>query len=106
MAGRRSEPDGGWEQDDPARQWQAFSLRLHDCKDRVVQKKNPEGLYFVEVPDTLRSVSSIEKDSKRFRTQVDVDMPSFCIMQRLIRSSLSGAIAHSGRKFVTRAIRL
>jgi len=33
----------------------------------VVQKtKNPESPYFVEVPDSLKSVSFIEKDSKRF----------------------------------------
>jgi hypothetical protein len=30
-------------------------------------KKNPESPYFVMVPDTLKSVSFIEKDSKRFR---------------------------------------
>jgi hypothetical protein len=29
-------------------------------------KKNPESPYFVMVPDTLKSVSFIEKDSKRF----------------------------------------
>jgi len=31
-----------------------------------IKKKNPESPYFVEVPDTLKSVSFIEKDSKRF----------------------------------------
>jgi hypothetical protein len=31
-----------------------------------VKKKNPLSPYFVEVPDTLKSVSFIEKDSKRF----------------------------------------
>jgi hypothetical protein len=31
-----------------------------------VKKKNPESPYFVEIPDTLKSVSVIEKDSKRF----------------------------------------
>jgi hypothetical protein len=30
------------------------------------KKKNPASPYFVEVPDTLKSVSFIEKDSKRF----------------------------------------
>jgi len=30
------------------------------------QKKNPESPYFVMVPDTLKSVSFIEKDTKRF----------------------------------------
>jgi hypothetical protein len=29
-------------------------------------KRNPESPYFVMVPDTLRSVSFIEKDTKRF----------------------------------------
>lgn len=31
-----------------------------------IKKKNPVAPYFVEVPDTLKSVSFIEKDSKRF----------------------------------------
>ena len=31
-----------------------------------IKKKNPESPYFVEVPDTLKSLSFIEKDSKRF----------------------------------------
>lgn len=31
-----------------------------------IKKKNPESPYFVEVPDTLKSVSFIEKDSKKF----------------------------------------
>jgi hypothetical protein len=31
-----------------------------------VKKKNPLSPYFVEVPDTLKSLSFIEKDSKRF----------------------------------------
>jgi hypothetical protein len=30
------------------------------------KKKNPVSPYFLEVPDTLKSVSFIEKDSKRF----------------------------------------
>jgi Cytochrome P460 len=30
------------------------------------KKKNPVSSYFVELPDTLKSVSFIEKDSKRF----------------------------------------
>ena len=30
------------------------------------KKRNPVSPYFVEVPDTLKSVSFIEKDSKRF----------------------------------------
>lgn len=31
-----------------------------------LKKKNPESPYFVEVPDTLKSLSFIVKDSKRF----------------------------------------
>ena len=31
-----------------------------------VKKKNPVSPYFVEVPDTLKTLSFIEKDSKRF----------------------------------------
>jgi hypothetical protein len=31
-----------------------------------VKKKNPVSQYFVEVPDTLKSVSFMEKDSKKF----------------------------------------
>ena len=45
----------------------AFSQRLQDCEDRVVPKKDPKSPYFVMVPDTLKSVSFIKKDSKRFR---------------------------------------
>jgi len=32
----------------------------------VVKTRNPQSPYLVEVPDTLKSVSFIEKDSKRF----------------------------------------
>ncbi len=31
-----------------------------------LKKQNPESPYFVEVPDVLKSLSFIEKDSKRF----------------------------------------
>src|SRR5262249_17200615 len=31
-----------------------------------IKKKNPASPYFVEIPDTLKSLSFIEKDSKRF----------------------------------------
>ena len=31
-----------------------------------IKKKNPQSPYFVEVPDALKSVSFIEKDSRRF----------------------------------------
>jgi hypothetical protein len=33
-----------------------------------IKKKNPASPYFVEVPDTLKSLSFIEKDPKRFPT--------------------------------------
>jgi len=36
------------------------------AKIEWIKKKNPESSYFVEVPDTLKSLSFIEKDSKRF----------------------------------------
>jgi hypothetical protein len=70
------------------------------------KKKNPVSPYFVEVPDTLKSVSFIEKDSKRFPDTSGWGYPSFYMTQRLTRSSISGAIAHSGREFVTSATRL
>jgi hypothetical protein len=49
-----------------SRQWQAFSRWRPNCKDRLGEEKEPCVPYFVEVPDTLKSVSFIEKDSKRF----------------------------------------
>ena len=48
-----------------------------------------------------RSSRRIPRDS---RTRTDGDMPSFCMMRRLIRSSRSGTTAHSGRRCVTSAI--
>ena len=36
------------------------------AKIEWIKKKNPESPYFVEVPDVLKSLSFIEKDSKRF----------------------------------------
>jgi hypothetical protein len=36
------------------------------AKIEWIKKKNPEAPYFVEVPDILKSLSFIEKDSKRF----------------------------------------
>jgi hypothetical protein len=65
------------------------------------QKENPESPYFVMVPDTLKSVSFIVKDSKRFLTRADGDMPSLSMMQRPTRLCLPGAAPHAG----TRAIR-
>jgi hypothetical protein len=36
------------------------------AKIEWIKKKNPVAPYFVEIPDTLKTVSFIEKDSKRF----------------------------------------
>jgi hypothetical protein len=36
------------------------------AKIEWIKKKNPVSPYFVEIPDTLKTVSFIEKDSKRF----------------------------------------
>ena len=36
------------------------------AKIEWIKKKNPVSPYFVEIPDTLKSVSLIEKDDKRF----------------------------------------
>jgi hypothetical protein len=64
-------------------------------------KKNTVSPYFVMVPDTLKSVSFILKESKRFPDTNGWDMPSFCMTRRLIRSRPTGKTAHSGRRFVT-----
>jgi hypothetical protein len=53
-------------------------------------KKSAESPYSVMVPDILKSVSFIEKDTKRFRTREDGDMPSFIMMVRPTRFSRSG----------------
>jgi hypothetical protein len=66
------------------------------------QKKNPESPYFVMVPDTLKSVSFIEKMPRDSRTRADGDMPSFFMMQRPTRLNLPGVAPHAD----TRAIRL
>ena len=44
----------------------AFPEGSKAVKIEWIKKKNPVSPYFVEVPDTLKSVSFIEKDSKRF----------------------------------------
>ena len=64
-------------------------------------KKNPESPYFVMVPDTLKSVSFIEKTSRDSGTRADGDMPSSFMMSPPKRSSLPAATPHAG----TRAIR-
>jgi len=45
---------------------QAFPDGSMIAKIEWTKKKNPVSPYFVEVPDTLKSVAFIEKDSKRF----------------------------------------
>jgi len=44
----------------------AFPEGVKIVKIEWLKKKNPVSPYFVEVPDTLKSVSFIVKDSKRF----------------------------------------
>jgi Cytochrome P460 len=44
------------------------------------KKKNPASPYSVMVPDTLKSVAFIQKDSKRFPETNGWDMPSFFTM--------------------------
>lgn len=44
----------------------AFPEGVKIVKIEWIKKKNPELPYFVEVPDTLKTVSFIVKDSKRF----------------------------------------
>jgi hypothetical protein len=53
-------------------------------------KKNTVSPYFVMVPDTLKTVSFIEKDSKRFPDTPPTDghTPSLLMMQRPTRLSL------------------
>ena len=49
-------PDGG----------KLFREGSKTVKIEWLKKKNPESPYFVEVPDILKSLSFIEKDSRRF----------------------------------------
>ena len=44
----------------------AFPDGVKIVKIEWLKKKNPDSPYFVEVPDTLKSVSFIVKDTKRF----------------------------------------
>jgi hypothetical protein len=55
-------------------------------------KKNTVAPYFVNVPDTLKNVGFIEKDTKRSRTRTDGHMPSGLMMQRPTRLSLPNLI--------------
>ena len=59
-------------------------------------KKSTESPYFVMVPDTLKSVSFIEKDSKKIpRTRADGDTRSFTMIQRPTRLLRSGTTPHA-----------
>lgn len=71
----------------------------------MVQKKNPVSPYEVMVPDTLKSVSFIEKDSKRFPDTTGWGYAQFLYDAASDTLSLMGATAHSQR-YVTSAIRL
>jgi len=85
----------------------AFALRQPKTLEFTKAGKLAIGApYLAEAPDTLKSASFIEKDSKRFPDPSGWDMPSFYMTQRLIRSARSGAIAHSEGTFATSAIRL
>jgi hypothetical protein len=52
-----------------------------------LSKKNPVSPYFVMVPDTLKSVSFIEKNSKRFPDTHGWHTPSLIMIQRPTRLS-------------------
>jgi hypothetical protein len=61
--------------------------------------------YSVEVPNTLKSVSFIEKDLKRFPDTNGWGYAQFSYDAASVRSSLSETTAHPQRKRVTSAIR-
>jgi hypothetical protein len=56
MAYKRGIPDNG----------KPFPEGVKIVKIEWIKKKNPVSPYFVEIPDTLKTVSFIEKDSERF----------------------------------------
>jgi hypothetical protein len=70
-----------------------------------VKKKNPQSPYFVEIPDSLKSVSFIEKDSGRFPkthgwayAQFAYDAPSATFAPSALSASgaTCGYACHSG----------
>ena len=65
-------------------------------------KKNAESPYFVMVPDTLKSVSVIEKDSKRFPNTSGWHTPSLLTMRRPTPSSLSVPAPHAATRATRR----
>ena len=71
------------------------------AKIEWIKKRNPESPYFVEVPDMLKSLSFIEKDSKRFPNthgwayaQFDYDAPSKTLKPS-VTGSECGYMCHS-----------
>ena len=70
------------------------------------KKLNPESSYAVTVPGTLKSVSFIEKDSKRFPDTSGWGYAQFLYDAASDTFKPYGPTAHSGRKSVTSAIRL
>jgi hypothetical protein len=70
------------------------------------KKKNPESPYFVMVPDTLKSVSFIEKDSKRFPETSGWGYAQFLYDAASDTFTPYGSDSSFGKQVVTRAIRL
>ena len=70
-----------------------------------VKKKNPVSPYFVEVPDTLKSLAFIEKDSRRFPDTHGWAYAKWDYEKRPARSSLT-PFPQRGTNAGTRAIPL
>ena len=69
------------------------------------KKQSAESPYSVEVPDTLKSVAFIEKDTRDSLTPVDGDTPSSIMTRRRARSRPSETTALSLRSAIS-AMRL
>jgi hypothetical protein len=72
------------------------------AKIEWVKKKNPVARYFVEVPDTLKSLSFIEKDSERFPSthgwafaQFTPDAPGSKTLKPSVTGSECGFACHT-----------
>jgi Cytochrome P460 len=66
-------------------------------------KKNAESPYFVNIPDTLKTVAFIEKDTKRFpRTDGDMRVGLFQRPTRLSLPSLARAVPNAGSRAIPR----
>ena len=67
------------------------------AKIQWTPKKSAEAPFSVNVPDTLKNVFLVEKDSGRdFRPAADGDTPCSTMMRRPTRSRLTGAAADCG----------